>query len=650
VTARWWETGLAVALLAALQLAVVFNPTIVEVDPEEMYNAGQAWQMLDCHFGDTFLLQYRDFCGGCTLDALLGMGVFTLFGRSWLAWKLVPLLFLLGIAVLGSRTLHRIAGRPAAWAFLALLLLPPRTWLFLSSIAWGNHYEAGCLALAGLTLLLGAQSRPRAALAGALLGLAVWTGFSASFAVVAAIGWMLVVRRAHLLPGLLSGVALGLLPWALQWFSSGLHPFVTVYESSEAGPSLSRIPYKLGTLLRPRQLVALFGLPTPGLGWWLGWLWAVSLAAALSWLAGLARREGRNSPAGRAALAILLFGGAWLAMYCVVRFQIHDPLAPEIAYPTSARYAAPLYPLAFLALALAVGTCWSAGRRSLCALLLAAPLLAGLLARGESFQPPYPAPSVSRLEAVDWEFFRPGFGTRLTTDAIASCRSEDLRTRQLQAYALGREAAATQLRQQGPSLAGLVAPEYEQRLSWWQGVGEAATRHLQEEASAEPADSLLLLRKTEATLKSLPAEPDEYRVGLRAAASLSYATGIDWRKVQGGWDQESLARIQRQLQGVPATISEAGWWAHGLACGRALATFHQPESLLLPAGLEKTPTVFFEGLGTALGERWGPLASLPRPRGLPLHAGRALSSGYQQGVARRWLDSQDLPAPQLPLP
>ena len=126
--------------------------------------------------------------------------------------------------------------------------------------------------------------------------------------------------------------------------------------------------------------------------------------------------------------------------------------------------------------------------------------------------------------------------------------------------------------------------------------------------------------------------------------------GIDWRKVQGGWDQESLARIQRQLQGVPATISEAGWWAHGLACGRALATFHQPESLLLPAGLEKTPTVFFEGLGTALGERWGPLASLPRPRGLPLHAGRALSSGYQQGVARRWLDSQDLPAPQLPLP
>ena len=113
---RWWETALGLTALAALQLAVVFTPAIIEVDSEEMWKAGQAWQMLDCHFGEAFLLQYRDFCGGCTLDALLGMGVCSLFGRSWLAWKLVPLLFVLAVAAFGSRALHRIAGRPAAWA------------------------------------------------------------------------------------------------------------------------------------------------------------------------------------------------------------------------------------------------------------------------------------------------------------------------------------------------------------------------------------------------------------------------------------------------------------------------------------------------------------------------------------------------------
>lgn len=644
MTLRWWHWTLAALALAALQLAAVFNPAIIEVDSEEMFNAGQAWQMLECHLGDAFRLQYRDFCGGCTLDALLGMGAFSLFGRSWLAWKLVPLVFAVAVLVLGGRAAERIAGRPAALAFLALVLLPPRTWLFLSGVAWGNHYEAGCLVLCGLALLLGAQRARGAVLAGAVLGLATWTGFAGSFGIAAALVWLaLTSRRALLLP-LLGGVACGLLPWAVQWLSSGLHPFVTVYESSEAAPALSRIPYKLSTLLWPRQLVALFGLPDAGLGWLLGWAWAASLAAAGAGLAVTLRREGRTSPLGGAALALALFGGLWLAMYCVVRFQVYDPPAPEIAYPTSARYAAPLYPLAFFALALAAGTLWNKGRRALCALLLAGPLLAGTLARAESVEDPFPASSMARLEAVDWEFLRPGFGTRLPLPAIQACTSDDLRTRQLHAYALGREAAA-QLLRSDTSFAALTPPQSSERPSWWQGVGEAVAKHL------DSRDSIVILQAIRGRLAAIPgATAADLGTALRAAAALRYGTAIDWLRVQGGWDSEAIPTIIAQLRSVEQPLDDAVWWAHGRSCGRMLAKWGRPQSLPLPAGIERVPEAFFEGLGTALGERWGPLAEIPRPGGLPRHAGRALRSGYQRGVASRWLDAQDLPPPDLPLP
>ncbi len=649
----WWETALALFVLSTLQAALVFNPAIVEVDSEEMWNAGQAWLMLECHLGSTFLMQYRDFCGGCSLDAVLGMGVFSVFGRSWLAWKIVPLLFLLGIAALGSRALHRIAGRSAAWAFLALLLLPPRSWLFLSSVAWGNHYEAGCLALGGLTLLLNQPGRTRTLLGGTLIGLATFTSFSGAFAIPAAISWLLLTGRSKQLGVLAVGVSLGLSPWAIQWLSSGLHPFVTIYEGAEARPSVTRIPYKLSTLLAPRQLVALFGLPESALGWGLGWLWAASAASCLAILGRSLATRGDRAPSSReAALGACLFLGAWLSMYCLVRFQVYDPPAPEIAYPLSARYAAPLYPLLFFAMALAVGALWRQGRSLLALGLLTLPLVSGLAARAESLQAPFSSHELHRFEAVDWEFLRPGFGTRVSLEAIASCSSTEPRTRQLHNYTLGREKTATLLRSQA-NLVNLEAPDDEHQDSWWEGVGEAVARHyddpsLYESGQIEP---LRLLLMTQATLKTLPSQNAEAtQRALRAAATVHYAGTIDWQKVQGGWDRNALPTLERELRTVPATIQIAAWWAQGLDCGRALAAFHQPSQITLPDGLGKVPSSFFEGLGTALGERWGPQTTIPRPRGLPLHGGRGLQEGYVAGVARRWLGEPLNPAPELPLP
>jgi len=649
---RWWETTFALALLAALQLALVFNPAIVEVDSEEMWNAGQAWQMLTCHFDSTFLMQYRDFCGGCSLDAFLGMGVFSIFGPSWLAWKLVPLLFVLLVAGLGSRTLHRIGGRPAAWAFLALLLLPPRTWLFLSSVGWGNHFEAGCIALVALITLTGEPGRGRTVLAGVFLGLATFISFSGVFALPAALAWFLLTGRRDQLGMLLSGVILGLSPWAIQWLSSGLHPFVTIYEGAEARPSLARIPYKLSTLFGVRQLVALFGLPTTTLGWWLGWLWAAAAAGCIALLVRAQLREPRDSLFRRDALGVLLFLASWLAMYCVVRFQVHDPPAPEIAYPLSARYAAPLFPLLFFAVALAAGHCWSRRSRVMATVLLSLPLLGGLAARAESMQSPFPTEGIHRFEAVDWEFLRTSFGTRLPLDVLDECSSDDPRTRELHSYSLGRERAAAELRAQ-PTLAGLSPPTDQHRLSWWEGVGEATARHLDEASlyDSGQVEPITLLRRTEAHVKQLsPLDRAGQTAALRAAASVHYAGRVDWKKVQGGWDDEALPSLKEELRGLHAALQMAGWWSQGLHCGRALSEFHQPREIILPAGLEGIPAPFFEGLGTALGERWGPSASIPRPTGLPLHAGRALQEGYRSGAARRWLGARDADPPELPLP
>ena len=48
----WWETALGLLLIAALQMATVFHTEIVEVDHEEMFNAGQAWQGMECSAGE----------------------------------------------------------------------------------------------------------------------------------------------------------------------------------------------------------------------------------------------------------------------------------------------------------------------------------------------------------------------------------------------------------------------------------------------------------------------------------------------------------------------------------------------------------------------------------------------------------------------
>ena len=82
-----WRMATAIVglLVFGLQLVTVLNPHMVEYNPEESANAGQALAAAEGPWRYFLRLQYVDFCGGCTVDDLLGAGVFSLLPPTWLA-------------------------------------------------------------------------------------------------------------------------------------------------------------------------------------------------------------------------------------------------------------------------------------------------------------------------------------------------------------------------------------------------------------------------------------------------------------------------------------------------------------------------------------------------------------------------------------
>lgn len=606
--------------IGLLQALAVLNPALVERDPEEMYNAGHGWLLLHGHLDALWRLQYRDFCGGCTLDAALGAAVFSLLPRSWLAWKLVPIGFTALLTAVGLRRLSEGGDRigPATWA--ALMALPPAAALHLSLIAWGNHVEAGALGAMAALVLLGPGRPGTAALAGLLAGLATWVSFSGAPALVATLCLSVARRQPRLLVPTLVGIGLGLSPWLGQWLTAHTQPFVTIYEPGEALPSLARLPHKLATLFSPGQLVALFGLPYAPGGWLLGW------GAAASILGGLLLALQR--PPLRVPLAFL---GAWLATYSLVRFQIYDPPWPEIAGPGSLRYAAPIYPL--IALLLALGT---AGLRSSAAraLLIGPVLLSGATARLEALRGPFPTVSVARMDPVDLESLRLQVSYLLRDEEHAACRSVDPRSQALHAYALGRNSLSHRLlADRGASLAGLQPREPDQ--AWAEGVGEA----LIEQLDGDEAGGVDALAAAEARLETLDLDTQPLiEPALRAAAARRAGARADWTLALQRHDERALIELSRLLEARSPRLRRAVAWAAGRRYASDITAFAQPKSLEVPSVPTAIAPAFWEGFGFGLGEEWGPTSD-PSAVSAPDEGSRAaLRAGWEEGQARRWLD------------
>ncbi len=597
---RRLATAAFVVVLGALQLRAMQSSAMVEVDPEESVNAGQALALRAGHVGDLLRLQYVDFCGGCTVDAVAGAGLFSVLPPSWLAWKLIPIAWLLLFAAVAVTRLARWQGQATAVAAGLLLLLPVETWLRLSLLGLGNHVE--CALLIGMALLtLGPRPGPvRALVVGAWLGLSVWVGYSAAFGLPAALAWLVLRRRFRCAAALSLGGALGLLALVGRTVLTQHFAVRTLYPTGWFEPDAGRVGARLLDLLRPPELASALGssLDASGL------LWVLVLGAFAAALAVTIRRR---PPLGGLLLLAL---ASWLVAYSLVGFSLEQATWQTPATPVGLRYLAPVYLLGLLLLAIAAGTLWDEGRRRAAALLLAPALLAGGLARLASLRDAVPLSTLGALSAVDPDLWHDVFSERLTEAELASCGSRDPAHRALRAWALGRRAAES----------GALPPADLPLIAWAGGLGMGAQRSAAAARGEETERGLL----DRLDVLGLSAEA-------RRAALRSY------------WSSEVLDHGLPNMPPADPDSALALAWVQGRDAGRVAAAWFQPRPEALEALLPARPTdddlagAWLVGLGHGAAERWGPatvpltLAGLSEPElGL-------LRTGYAEGVSARWL-------------
>ncbi len=506
--ARWeWVQLLAhaVILFVLAQWRLRSSPLLFR-DQEELHSAAATmdlWQ-LD-RWPEVFSLQYFPFCGGCTVDSVLGVPLFAALGPSLATWKLLAI----GVALVGLVcwwALGRYVAGPVGGVAAAA------TWLFASPVlsdlrlfAWGNHVEV--ISLAPVAFLLAAilhgpdgrwRLLPSLAL-GAVVALGVWISFAWLY-VVAGAGLIVLVRARSLPSGrvlgaLGVGLLLGGIPWTVHHLF--LHPFESgwLLFDDDAGSLLSRfdpglVPRKLGQILSPAALAqATYGRTPPDVA---GGSWPVfGLVRLGALLAGLAVGARRIRSAGRQDrwLVVALPLLAFVCAYCLSgqEFQVFFGDGGDIYEPVQFRYLVPALVLLPMAAMLAVAGQWGRDRRGLFVLgvLLLVPSTIILLARlgpGEG--------QLGQLQGyhLDWYEQNRGQLTHfIAADSLAGCEGplcESLARRS--GLLLGEEAASGHSNTGEPTQ-GLVFPDIGALGgALADGIGVGLARHWQQELVEEP--------------------------------------------------------------------------------------------------------------------------------------------------------------------
>ncbi|MFM2247760.1 MAG: hypothetical protein RL071_3835, partial [Pseudomonadota bacterium] len=388
-------TGAASLALLLLGLAELALGPSTRIGFEEGQNA-RAGLLVACgHLDALWALQYRPFCGGCSVDALLSAPLLRLIGPTEGVFKLVPLAWTALAGGLCAALAAALGGRRAALLCLGLLLGAPAVAVELAMTGWGNHAEGLALPLAGLLVLIGPATAPgllRGAASGALLSLGVfYTASTAWAAPVALLAAAAAGPRALL--GLIASLPLGLLPWA--WSQP---PDPRSWEVArdrwaqlDLAPPAALWRWLVAEALRPGVLWPSIGPRADGL--------AVAAAAAGGALglggAAALLRGGGPGPWARAREAAPLLGLVALIGAYALRHDLWAP-EPELAgyAPFSWRYRAALLPLLAWAGAAAAGRL--RGRRAWAAAAVVALIGAhGLVRRAGAWSPAL-APGLQR--------------------------------------------------------------------------------------------------------------------------------------------------------------------------------------------------------------------------------------------------------------
>ena len=612
------ESFIALSVFSAQCLAVL-HPDAIPLDQEELYNAAHGRLLQMGHWADLFTLQYRGYCGGCSINAALGAGFFNLFGPSIAVWKLVPITYSTILALLGSRILRIHVGLSAAVAFGLILIFPPPTYMELSLTAWGNHMESGVFAVVVLSAVLRLLHRPNhlnAILVGLSLALSLWVGFSSGFIAIATVCCLLWSRLYRQLASVILSASSVATLWVLQVESSASSAFETIYYAGESIPQLQRIPEKVWSLFAPRQLVALFGLKHSPLGWVLGWtsVASASIAAIYTWRKRVIR-------------PVFVFLLAFLAVYSLVRFTVWTPPAPEISPPGSMRYAAPIYGFIFLLHAAGVGLLWNDRKRLIAVLLLIAPLSVGWQARSAFIQPPFPDKTVFTMAAPNFSYARDQIGYLLTLEEHQNCPSTAEDTTALHAFGIGWQETRVVLDTYSQSK---VPPSSSSHPAALDGISAA----LLQEIDSDERGGLRTLVLMNQRLSHFDTSDRE-----AILASATWRRIIPWTSSLSEHGGDRLQDWAKLMTGLPdvaqigATRSFGRSWSHDTVRWRIPKRVTAPDLTTLQPPLHNA---FIEGMAEGIGDRWG---HGPHDiQGLPKDAQETWERGLKRGIDRWWLN------------
>jgi len=298
---------------------------------EEAINA-RAGVLFACgHLDRIWNLQYQPFCGGCTADALLGAGLFSVLAPTVQTFKSIPAAFHVALLAAGAGLAWRAAGGRGALVFLGLLLGTPAVFRKLGLIAWGNHAESMVFPVLAAWLL----SRPGAsrhsarwaALAGLVAGIGAWYCYTAAHALPVLLALALWRPRGWRAgAAFLGGVAVGMVPW---WAYLVRQPALLETLAPPATAHLLPRPAEVFTYFAGPALVRDLWHGVGSRGWgavvggtyWYG-LWALALLGLVAVARAALARDARGGIPGAdptAARAALTYGplalGALLAAY-----------------------------------------------------------------------------------------------------------------------------------------------------------------------------------------------------------------------------------------------------------------------------------------------------------------------------------------------
>lgn len=395
--AEAWLVAAAVAARSSLAAWRFAGAPDRFLNREEAHNATAAW--LFGHgelLGEVARVQYRDFCGGCSVVALLGAPLLA-GGEALWRWKLLAIALTAAMQVVGFLALRAVASAPAAWAWLVLTTVPPVGALDLSLMLWGNHQESALFVL--VALLAHGRRRPFA------MGLAL--GFGVYFARTSAYAAVVLLPLAAR-----AGARIGLL--ALAGFALGAAPLLVPAAGGDAGwyrfgdalvPTVEKLGDRAATLLRPSSFAARAWLPVKGpalLGWgWLGLLGASALGLV----------------AARRARVVVALAGAWVLAYTFTSFPIF--LVNARVPVNNIRYHSPWLFVGTLLLAAGFGEAWARGWRRSAGLLVALLVAGNAVALVPLLRAP--SPTAATLPAVDCAGFVTTVAARFPdADALAS--------------------------------------------------------------------------------------------------------------------------------------------------------------------------------------------------------------------------------------